>query len=128
MRIRFASYLAIGVVSAFLIVASYAFAASTFMWLALAGGIVLIVLGGIEVATSRYRPNLAMPAALVAVLGAAMVIVSLAASDNAIADTGFGLAIATGALSALGLAAHEMAAEQDIHELSMPGPSSPALP
>jgi hypothetical protein len=128
MRIRFASYLAIGVVSAFLIVASYAFAESTFMWLALAGGIVLILLGALEVATSRYRPNLALPAALVAILGVAMVIVSIAASDSAIADAGFGLAVATGVLSALGLAAHEMVAEQDIHDLSMPGPSSPALP
>jgi hypothetical protein len=128
MRIRFASYLAIGVVSAFLIVASYAFAASTFMWLALAGGIVLILLGGLEVATSRYRPNLAMPAALVAVLGVALVIVSIAASDSAIADAGFGIAIATGVLAALGLAAHEVVVEHDITELSMPGPSSPALP
>jgi peptidoglycan/LPS O-acetylase OafA/YrhL len=123
MRIRFASYLMIAVVSAFLIVGSYAFAAGTYVWLAFAGGIVLALLGYIEVVTSRRRPRVAAPAALVAVLGVAMVIVAIALDDPTVADTVFGLSIATGVLSALGLAAHEMDVEHDLHELGMPGPA-----
>jgi hypothetical protein len=124
MRIRFASYLAIGVVSAFLIVASYGFAAGTYMWLAFAGGIVLTLLGGVEIATSRRTPAVAVPAALVAILGVAMAIIAVAVVASTVADVAFGLAIATGALSALGLAAHELAVEHDIHRLDMAVPGS----
>jgi hypothetical protein len=124
MRIRFASYLAMGVVSAFLVVASYAFAASTFMWLAFAGGIVLLLLGGLEVAISRRKPAIAAPAALVAVLGVVMAIIAVVVEESSVGDVGFGLAIATGALAALGLATHELAVEDDIHRLDMRVPGS----
>jgi hypothetical protein len=127
MRIRFASYLAMGVVSAFLVVASYAFAASTFMWLAFAGGIVLAALGCVEIAISRRRPAIAAPAALVAVLGVVTAIIAVAVDASSVGDVGFGLAIATGALSALGLATHELAVEDDIHRLDMRVPSPPPV-
>jgi hypothetical protein len=125
MRIRFASYLAMGIVSAFLIVASYAFAAGTFMWLAFAGGIVLFLLGCVEVAISRLKPAVAAPAALVALVGVAMAIVAVAVTERSVGDAGFGLAIATGALSAIGLGTHELAVEDDIHRLDMLVPGSP---
>ena len=69
MRIRFASYLAIGIVSAFLIVASYAFAAHTFWWIALIGGIALQLLGLAALASARPSVMLAAPAAISALLG-----------------------------------------------------------
>ena len=124
MRIRFATYLAIGIVSAFLMVGSYAFAAGTYMWLAFAGGIVIALLGCLEVATSRRNRAVAAPAALVVVLGIAMAIIAVAVAASTVADVAFGLAIATGVLSALGLAAHELAVEHDVHELEMPVPGS----
>jgi peptidoglycan/LPS O-acetylase OafA/YrhL len=127
MRIRFAGYVTIGVVSAFLVVASYGFADGTFKWLAFAGGIALALLGAIETQVSRNRPAISGPAALVAALGIAMAVLAVVLGTATAADWGFGLAIATGALSVLGLAAHELAVERDIHELDMPA-SGHALP
>ncbi len=69
-----------------------------------------------------------MSAARVAVLGGAMAIVSIAASDGAMADAGFGLAIASGVLSALGPAGHEIVVGHGIYEPSMPSSGPPALP
>jgi hypothetical protein len=64
MRIRFAGYLTIGVMSAFLIVTSYAFVADTFWWIALIGGIVIALVGVAEVAVSRRPAGLVAPAGL----------------------------------------------------------------
>jgi hypothetical protein len=111
MRTRFLTYLGMGVVSAFLIVASYAFVAGTFMWLAFAGGIVLAVLGIAEVAVSRGRPMLAGPATVVALLGVVMAILAVSIATGSVADWAFGLAIATAGLSVLGLLGHEVDAE-----------------
>jgi peptidoglycan/LPS O-acetylase OafA/YrhL len=127
MRIRFTSYLTMGIVSAFLVVASYGFVASTYMWLAFAGGIVLALLGCVEVAVSRRKATLAAPAALVTVLGIVMAVVAVVLSLSTVADTAFALAIATGALSALGLAGHELDVEHDIDRHAMPRPGAPAL-
>ena len=111
MRTRFVTYLAMGVVSAFLIVGSYAFLPGTFMWLAFAGGIVLAILGIAEVAASRTRPMLAGPATVVALLGVVMAILAVSIAAVSVADWAFGLAIATAVLSVLGLFGHEIDAE-----------------
>ncbi len=111
MRTRFVTYLAMGVVSAFLIVGSYAFAAGTFMWLAFAGGIALAILGIAEVAVSRGRPLLAGPATLIALLGVVMAILAVSIATGSVADWAFGIAIATSVLSVLGLFGHEVDAE-----------------
>ncbi len=121
MRTRFAGYLAMGVVSAFLIIASYAFVASTFWWIALIGGIVLAVLAVAEVGVSRRMPALAAPAALNGVLGIVMAIIAVAASEATTADWGFGLAIATAALSVIGLTGHELLAEREVEQRHGPG-------
>jgi hypothetical protein len=113
MRIRFAGYLAMAVVSAFLIVAYYAFVADTFWWIALIGGIVLAVLGVAELAYSRRPAALAAPAAVTALLGIAMAIIAIVASASVAADWGFGLAIAAAAFSVLGLTEHELVVERD---------------
>jgi hypothetical protein len=129
MRTRFAGYLAMGVVSAFLIVASYAFVADTFWWIALIGGLVLAVLAVAEVVASRRRPALTAPAVINGLLGIVMAVIALAASAATAADWGFGLAIATAALSVLGLTEHELfterelLAERDVHH----GPGMPAV-
>jgi peptidoglycan/LPS O-acetylase OafA/YrhL len=120
MRIRFASYLAIGLVSAFLIVASYAFAAHTFWWIALIGGIALLLLGLAVLASARPSVTLAAPAAVSALLGLALAVISVAASHGTTADWGLGLAIAGGAMSVLGLTEHELVAERELHGPGMP--------
>ena len=115
MRIRFAGYLAMGVVSAFLIVASYAFAADTFRWIALIGGVALALIGLAELGVSRRPTALTAPAAVVALLGIVMAVISIAASVAVTADWGFGLAIATAGLSVFGLTEHELVVERDVH-------------
>ena len=120
MRIRFAGYLSMGVVSAFLIVASYAFVADTFWWIALIGGVVLALLGLAELVASRRPAALVAPAAATALLGVAMAVIAIAASASVAADWGFGLAIATAALSVLGLTEHELLVERDVQPPGMP--------
>lgn len=51
-----------------------------------------------------------------------MAVIASAASYTATADWGFGLAIATGVLSALGLTEHELVIERDVR-----GPGMPAV-
>jgi hypothetical protein len=120
MRVRFASYLAVGIASAFLIVASYAFAAHTFWWVALIGGIALVLLGVAGLVPARRPVALAAPAALAALLGLVLAVISVAASHATTADWGFGLAIAGGAMSVLGLTEHELVDERGVHGPRMP--------
>jgi hypothetical protein len=125
MRTRFVTYMAMGIVSAFLIVGSYAFAGGTFIWLAFAGGIVLAVLGVIEVSTARRRPAFAVPAAILAVLGVVMAILAQTLATRTVAHAAFGIAIATGILAVIGLWAHELSAE---HDLRAAAPTRPGRP
>jgi hypothetical protein len=122
MRIRFVGYLAMGSASAFLIVASYAFVPDTFWWIALAGGILLALLGIAEVVVARRRPALTAPAAVAALLGAVIAIIAVAASVDVTTDWGFGLAIATAGLSVLGPAEHEVLVERHVEH-----PGTPAV-
>jgi len=123
MRTRFAGYLSMGVVSAFLIVASYAFVADTFWWIALIGGIALALLAIAEIGVSRSLPMIAAPAVINGVLGVVMAVIAIVASATTAADWGFGLAIATAARSALGLVEHELLVEREVHH----GPGMPAV-
>ena len=127
MRIRFMSYLGIGVVSGFLIAASYAFVADTFWWIAMIGGIVLAVLAFAEIAMTRGRVELAVPAGLVTLLGIVMAVIAVAATATAAANWGFGLAIATAGLAVIGLLGHEAAAERDLHRRDRGRPPAPAM-
>ena len=108
MRIRYLSYLSLGVVAAFLVVATYAFDASTVAALAFGLGIVMLVVSA--AIAVRYRedlPSLAVGAAI-AVVSAWTVLASLVFSNGTVEDLTFASAIAIGALSALGLTAHEL--------------------
>ena len=120
MRIRFAGYLAMGVVSAFLIVAYYAFVADTFWWIALIGGLVLALLGVAELVVSRRPTALAAPAAITALLGVVMAVIAIVASASTAADWAFGLAIAAAAFSVLGLTEHELVVERAADGSGMP--------
>lgn len=120
MRKHFAGYLTMGVVSAFLVVASYAFVADTFWWIALIGGVALALLGTAEVIVSPRRALFTAPAGLAALLGVAMAVIAVAASVDVAADWGLGLAIATGGLSVVGLTEHELLVERDTGHPGMP--------
>jgi hypothetical protein len=120
MRIRFVSYLAMGIISAFLIISSYAFSEGTFMWLAFGGGIALAVLAAIDVVNTRGVPLTAAPAALIAAVGVVMAVLAITLSEVDVADVAFGLSIGTGILSVIGLWIHELATESDVETFAEP--------
>jgi len=89
MRIRYLSYLSLGVVAAFLVVATYAFDASTVAALAFGLGIVmLLVSAGIAVRYREDLPSLAVGAAI-AVVSAWTVLASLVFSNGTVEDLTF---------------------------------------
>jgi hypothetical protein len=119
MRIRYLSYLSLGVAAAFLAVASAAFSDATVMGLALGIGIaMLIVSAAIAI---RYRKDL--PSLVVGAASAAVslwtVVASLVFSNATVDDLAFASAIAIGALSVVGLTAHELGAERVVHSLEV---------
>jgi peptidoglycan/LPS O-acetylase OafA/YrhL len=126
-RTRFVSYLAMAVLSGFLIVASYAFVANTFWWIALVGGVLLALLGIAEIGAARRRDELVVPAALVAVVGVVMGVIAVAATAATAANWGFALAIATAALAVIGLVGHEADAEREIDREHRHRPAMPAV-
>jgi peptidoglycan/LPS O-acetylase OafA/YrhL len=120
MRIRFFSYLAMGIISAFLIVGSYAFADGTFMWIAFAGGIALACIAIFDAVSSRRRPLTAVPAGVIAIVGVVMAVLAVTLAEANVGDAAFGMSIATGILSAIGLWGHELQAERDVRMLVAP--------
>jgi hypothetical protein len=128
MRIRYLSYLTLGVVAAFLVVATYAFDASTVVALAFGLGIVmLLVSAGVAV---RYRDDLpsVVIGAGIAVVSAWTILASLVFSNGTVDDLAFASAIAIAALSALGLTAHELSAERVVHSLEVRERKSESAP
>jgi hypothetical protein len=128
MRIRYVSYLTLGVVAAFLVVATFAFDASTVVALAFGLGIAMLVVSvGLAV---RYRgdlPSLVIGAAI-AVVSAWTILASLVFSNGTVDDLAFASAIAIGALSVLGLTAHELGAEHVVHSLEVRERKSESAP
>ena len=128
MRIRYLYYLSLGVVAAFLVVATYAFDASTVAALAFGLGIVMLVVSaGIAVRYREDLPSLAVGAAI-AVVSAWTVLASLVFSNGTVEDLTFASAIAIGALSVLGLTAHELSAERVVHSLEVREGKSESTP
>jgi hypothetical protein len=128
MRIRYLSYLTLGVVAAFLVVATFAFDASTVVALAFGLGIaMLLVSAGIAVRYREDLPSLAIGAGI-AVVSAWTILASLVFSNGTVDDLAFASAIAIGALSVLGLTAHELSAERVVHALEVRERKSESAP
>jgi hypothetical protein len=119
MRIRYISYLSLGVASAFLVVATYAFSLSTIAALSLGLGIAMLAVSvGVAI---RYRndvPTLAVSGAIAAV-SAWMVVSSQAFAQSTVDDLTFASAIVIAGLAVLGLTAHELDTERVVHRLEV---------
>jgi hypothetical protein len=119
MRIRYLSYLSIGVAAAFLVVATYAFSPPTIATLALGVGVGMLAVSlGVAL---RYRtdvPSLAVSGAI-AVLSAWIVVASQVFSQVTVDNLTFASALAIGALAAIGLTAHELGAERVVHSFEV---------
>jgi hypothetical protein len=119
MSIRYLSYLALGVAAAFLAVATAAFSLSTVVGLSIGIGIaMLVVSAGVAV---RYRKDI--PTLVVGVCIAAIslwtVLAALFFSKGTVDDLTFASALAIGALTVVGLTAHELEAERAMHSLEV---------
>jgi uncharacterized membrane protein len=119
MRIRYISHLSLGVVAAFLVVATYAFSPPTIAALSLGVGVgILAVSLGVA---SRYRndlPSLVVNGAIAAV-SAWMIVSSQVFSQTTVDNLTFASALAVGALAIVGLTAHELDTERVVHKLEV---------
>lgn len=119
MRIRFASYLSLGVAAAFLIFATAVFSLSTVVALALGIGIGMLAVSLGVVAL--YRKDLAsvVIGGAIAAVSAWTVVASQVFSQSTVDDLAFASAIAVGILAIAGLTAHELRAERVVHSLEV---------
>jgi hypothetical protein len=114
MRIRYLSYLALGVAAAFLAVATAAFSNSTVVGLSIGIGIaMLVVSSGMAWRYRKDLPSLAIGACIAAV-SLWTVLAALIFSDATVDDLSFASALAVGALTVVGLTAHEFEAERTV--------------
>jgi hypothetical protein len=128
MRTRYLTYLSLGVAAAFLVVATVAFTSSTVAALSFWMGIgMLAVSAGVA---NRYRedvPSLVIGASIAAV-SAWTVLASLVFSKATVDNLSYASALAIGALSVVGLIAHELAAERVVHSLEVRESKSESAP
>jgi hypothetical protein len=119
MRLRFISYLSLGVAAAFLVVATYAFSLSTIAALSLGLGIAMLAVS-LGVA-ARYRKDLVTRAVSggIAVVSGWMIVSSQVFAQSTVDNMTFALALAIGALAAIGLTAHELDTERVVHKLEV---------
>jgi hypothetical protein len=120
-RVRYLSYLSLGIAAAFLVVATVAFPPSTVVWLSLGLGIgTLAVSLGIAARSRKDLPSLVISACIAAV-SAWTIISTLVFSQRSVDDLAYASALATGALAVAGLTAHELRAERVVHSLEVRG-------
>jgi hypothetical protein len=119
MRIRFISWLTVGVAAAFLVVATTAFSLSTIAALALGVGIGMLVVSlGIAYRYRDHIPTL-VPALVTAVVSAWMIIASQVFSQATVQNLTLAEALAIGGLALVGLTAHELSSERIVHSLEI---------
>jgi hypothetical protein len=119
MRIRYISYLSLGVAAAFLVVATYAFSLSTIAALSIGVGVAMLAVSlGVAVRYRNDLPSLAVSGAIAAV-SAWTIVASQVFAQSTVDDLTFASALAVGALAAIGLTAHELDTERVVHKLEV---------
>lgn len=119
MRIRYTSWLAIGVAAAFLVVASVAFSPPAIAALALGVGIgILVVSLGIAYRYHESIPTL-VTATATALVSAWMIIASQVFSDATVQNLTLAESLAIGALALVGLTVHELSSERVVHSVEV---------
>jgi hypothetical protein len=119
MRIRYLSYIALGVAAAFLVVATAVFPLSTVVELSLGIGVAMLVVS--LFIAERFRDD--VPSVLLGLAGAAasawMIVESQIYSASTVDDVTFASALAIAAIALIGLTAHELSAERVVHRLDV---------
>jgi hypothetical protein len=119
MRIRYLSYIALGIAAAFLVVATAVFPLSTVVELTLGIGVGMLVVS--LFIAERFRAHL--PSALLGLASGAvsawMIVESQIYSASTVDDVTFASALVVAALALIGLTAHELSAERVVHKLEV---------
>jgi hypothetical protein len=119
MRIRFISWLAIGLAAAFLVVATAAFTLPVIDALALGISIgTLVVSLGIANAYRQHVPTL-VPALLTAIVSAWTIVASQVFSQATVQNLTLAGSLAIGGLALAGLTVHELSTEHIVHSLEV---------
>jgi hypothetical protein len=117
MLIRYLYYVALALASAFLVLATAAFSFSTVADLTLGLGIAMLVVS-LAIAALYQRPIATFVVSLcVAAVSVWMIIASQAFSAATVDDITFVSALVVGALTLIGLTAHELSAERAVHAI-----------
>jgi uncharacterized membrane protein YesL len=119
MRIRFISWVAIGIASAFLVVASAAFNAADVAGVALGVGIgILVVSLGLAQRYAKHIPTL-VTGLVTAVVSGWMIVSSQVFSLSTATDLTLASSLGLTALALVGLAEHELSTERVVHSLEV---------
>lgn len=119
MRIRFISWLAIGLAAAFLVVATAAFTLPAIAALALGISIgTLVVSLGIANGYRQHIPTL-VPALLTAIVSAWTIVASQVFSLATVQNLTLASSLAIAGLALVGLTVHELSSEHIVHSLEL---------
>jgi hypothetical protein len=129
MRIRYFSFISLGVAAAFLVVATQSFVLPDIVNVSLGVGIGMVVVSlGIAARYRKHLPSLLCGLAA-ALVSAWMVVASQVFSPQAVQNLTFAEALGIAGLALIGLTAHELSTERVFHSLEMragaPVPESP---
>jgi len=117
MRIRYLSFIALGVAACFLIVASQAFAVQDIANLALGVGIGILVVSTATAYRFRRHMTSLTSSVLVAIVSAWMIVASQVFSLGTVQNLTFAEALAIAGLALVGLTGHELSSERVVHAL-----------
>jgi hypothetical protein len=119
MRIRFVSWLALGLAAAFLVVATAAFTLPVIDALALGVSIgTLVVSLGIAYGYREHIPTL-VPALLTAVISGWTIVASQVFSEASVQNLTLAASLAIGGLALVGLTVHELSTEHTVHSFEV---------
>jgi hypothetical protein len=119
LRIRFISWLAVGLAAAFLVVATAAFTLPVIDALALGVSIgTLVVSLGIAYGYREHIPTL-VPALATAVVSAWTIVASQVFSEASVQNLTLAASLAIGGLALVGLTVHELSTEHTVHSFEV---------
>jgi hypothetical protein len=120
MNSRFLTNAGLSLLGAFTVVASMAWAPSTFMWLMFAAGIVAVALSPAAAIRRRGASQRALDG-VIAILGAWTIVASLVFSAGTVTWLGFASGVGFVALALAGLTLHELRTERVVHSVEVRG-------
>lgn len=122
MNSRYLTNIALVILGSFLVVASQAWAPTTFMWLMFGGGVAALVFSG-AAALPRRGVSQRVLDGLLAILSAWTIVASLVFAGSTVTWLGFASGVAFVGLAVIGLTLHELITERVVHSFELRTPA-----